>query len=327
MGLGLGELPARTRPILRALPLGLRALKWPTPPRNVFIAKKDLDDSVLDKTKAFAKLLHNNYNVNVLAEEDVSHELRMKEVKGAPPSVLREYSDLIVTIGGDGTILRAASLFKQVKSDIPPVLNFSMGTLGFLLPFDFSDAPLAFSKVYKGRSLVMERSRLAVRLPVTGSEVHAINDLTIHRGSSPHLAQLDIAVNGQHVTTAIADGVTVSTPTGSTAYSLSSGGSIVHPGVRCILLTPICPRSLSFRPLIFPETSEISISVNPQARDSSRVSIDGSEGPYLGPRDHIVVSASSSEGLWCVTRESETRDWVKHLNDLLGFNLKFGVAH
>lgn len=327
MGLGLGDLPARTRPILAALPQGLRTLKWRSPPRNIFIAKKDLDSGVLDKTRSFAQHLHKNYDVNILAEEHVSRELDMREVRGVEPSVLREYSDLIVTIGGDGTILRAAALFKQVKNEIPPVLNISMGTLGFLLPFNFADAPEAFSKVYNSQSIVMERSRLAIRLPKGGTEVHAINDLTIHRGSSPHLAQLDIAVNGQHVTTAIADGVTVSTPTGSTAYSLSSGGSIVHPGVRCVLLTPICPRSLSFRPLIFPETSEISISVNAQARDSSRISIDGSEGPYLGRGDNIVVSAHSNEGLWCVARESETRDWVCHLNDLLGFNSKFGVSH
>lgn len=156
---------------------------------------------------------------------------------------------------------------------------------------------------------------------------HAMNDINIHRGPDPHLTQLDIYANGQFVTRGIADGVIISTPTGSTAYSLSSGGSIVHPSVPCTLVTPICPRSLSFRPLIFPLATTISMNVSDQSRgQNAELSIDGIRMGIMGPGDRIVVGPEKeglNPGIWCVVKTQG--DWVSNLNNLLGFNAMFGT--
>lgn len=211
--------------------------------------------------------------------------------------------DLVVTLGGDGTILHASSLFSA--GAVPPVLSFSMGTLGFLLPFrecavayhrnylltsavDIDDFAKALESVYQGKATILNRMRLACTffdkdLAHKGNEGDGLsavpscnrffssyhfadwqvmNEVALHRGSSPHLNTIDIFVDGQHLTEAVSDGLIVSTPTGSTAYSLSAGGPIVHPSLSALVLTPICPRSLSFRPLVFPSSSVVTLRVS-----------------------------------------------------------------
>lgn len=287
------------------------------------------------------------------------------------PGIPPEKVDLVVTLGGDGTILHASSFFSTSKA-VPPILSFSMGTLGFLGEWKFSEYQSAFREVYMsgtGREqsdparpsgakiLVRSRIRVGVFTPdgqpmhsggVTLSSpadheggVHAMNEVTIHRGKQPHLAILEVYVGGQFLTEAIVDGMIVSTPTGSTAYSLSSGGSIVHPLVPSLLLTPICPRSLSFRPLVVPATTPVTLRLSEKNRGrEAEVSIDGvmmEQGLTVG----MEVRAWGEEirmpdGTWhggipCVMRKSVGQDgdaaadgWVGGLNGLLKFNYPFG---
>lgn len=197
---------------------------------------------------------------------------------------------------------------------------------------------MAFRHVYMSESHVLNRPRLRIEAyhdrKLNGMEkqlvsvTHAMNDISIHRGPDPHLTMLEIHASGQFVTEAIADGVIISTPTGSTAYSLSSGGSIVHPSVPCTLLTPICPRSLSFRPLIFPFTTSLSLNVSEQARgQNAELSIDGVRKGTMGPGDSIVIGperAGGDIGIWTVVKTPGV-DWITHLNTLLGFNSMFGT--
>lgn len=319
-------LPARTLPTFRHVQTGLAKLTWPQPPRNIFVAKKNLDPKVSHRAREFLQHLHEKYPVNLLVEPESQEELKLPflyPVKN--PKEFEEHTDAVVTMGGDGTMLNAMAIFKHKSLDMPPVLSFSMGTLGFLLPFNYRDSQTAFDELYNGQSLVNKRSRLRVTMPDTNKFLHALNEVTIHRGGSSHLAELDIAIDGQHLTTAIADGVSISTPTGSTAYSLSSGGSIVHPGVESILLTPICPRSLSFRPLLFPQTSHVSISIASNARGSSTLSLDGDDSGRLKKGNKISMEVRPDEGVWCVSQNTDTDDWVRHVNGLLGFNSKFGT--
>lgn len=288
----------------------------------------------------FSRHIKEKYDdVNIIVEEDVAYEIVEDLGRNSSDDVtlytgssdqFKNKTDMIVTLGGDGTILHATSLF--ASGDVPPVLSFSMGTLGFLLPFDFKEKAAAFGDVYTSQAKVMNRFRLQCQMSRqnSGEEMvtHAMNDLTIHRGQDPHLSMLEISADGQFVTRAIADGVIVSTPTGSTAYSLSSGGSIVHPSVPCILITPICPRSLSFRPLIFPASSEISLSVSTDSRvHEAELSIDGVRKGTFIQGDHVSVKLEKghNKGIWCVTRTED--DWVRHLNSLLGFNSMFGNGY
>lgn len=315
------------------------------------------------------------------------------------PSALHQKVDLMVTLGGDGTILRASSLFSTCYN-VPPVLSFSMGTLGFLSEWNFSEYKCAFREVYmsgagvgdraavlekprptaadgqaqteiqptgwsgaRGKSMgvsrgarILMRNRLKVGLftadgkPVQPKEttpfqispsdqgVYVMNEVLIHRGKEPHLVVVDIFVGGRFLTEAVADGLIVSTPTGSTAYSLSSGGSIVHPLVPSILLTPICARSLSFRPLVLPSTTPITLKLSEKNRGRElEVSIDGVN---IGPGMAVGMEARvwNAEmrrgkndwhgGVPSVMRRimgGEAHDgWVGGLNGLLKFNYPFG---
>lgn len=318
---------------------------------------------------------------------------------GPSPAIPPEKVDLTVTLGGDGTILRASSFFATSRT-VPPILSFSMGTLGFLGEWKFSEYKAAFREVYmsgsgigeqssvperptanpvnddnsselainrsslqgdsagsqrNSRILVRSRIRVGVFTPdgkpvhsngVTMSSpadhdggVHAMNEVVIHRGKQPHLAIVEVFVGGRFLTEAVADGMIISTPTGSTAYSLSSGGSIIHPLVPSLLLTPICPRSLSFRPLVVPSSTPVTLRLSEKNRGREvEVSIDGvmmSQGLRVGMEVRVwgeeikVVDGAWYGGIPCVMRKTvgdgDAADgWVGGLNGLLKFNYPFG---
>ncbi|PPQ76789.1 hypothetical protein CVT26_001756 [Gymnopilus dilepis] len=275
-----------------------------------------------------------------------------------------EKIDLVVTLGGDGTILHASSLFSA--GAVPPVLSFSMGTLGFLLPFHIDDFDKALESVFSGKATILNRMRLACTFydkelakkgkdgdgedrlvlsldifPEFSPDWQVMNEIALHRGSSPHLNTIDIFVDGQHLTEAVSDGLIVSTPTGSTAYSLSAGGPIVHPSLSALVLTPICPRSLSFRPLVFPSSSIITLRIGDRSRAPAGISMDGRSSHTLHPGESVVVQASPYP-VPCINRSSiitstdvenmrqsegagpgKEDDWVRDINNLLQYNATF----
>jgi NADH kinase len=199
-------------------------------------------------------------------------------------------------------------------------------------------------------SKVLLRNRLKVgvfdrngkRLAGDGSnesgDVHAMNEVIIHRGIEAHLAIIDVFVGGRFLTEAVADGMIISTPTGSTAYSLSSGGSIIHPLVNSLLMTPICPRSLSFRPLVLPANTPITLRLSEKNRGRElEVSIDGkrrTQGVEIGMEVRVHGETMSkgrewSGGVPCIMRGAKSGiedddGWVGGLNGLLKFNFPFG---
>ncbi len=173
-------------------------------------------------------------------------------------------------------------------------------------------------------------------------DIHAMNEVIIHRGANPHLAIIEVFVGGRFLTEAVADGMIISTPTGSTAYSLSSGGSIIHPLVSSLLMTPICPRSLSFRPLVLPANTPLTLRLSEKNRGRElEVSIDGkrrSLGVTVGMEVRVLGEECRTEGgrceggVPCVMRGTkgsgdgmeEDDGWVGGLNGLLKFNYPFG---
>lgn len=176
-------------------------------------------------------------------------------------------------------------------------------------------------------------------VPALSRDVHAMNEVIIHRGKDPHLAIVEVFVGGRFLTEAVADGMIISTPTGSTAYSLSSGGSIIHPLVSSLLLTPICPRSLSFRPLVLPANTPITLRLSEKNRGREvEVSIDGvrrEKGIGVGMEVRVIAEevhdrdGFGNAGIPCVMRKTvgateEDDGWVGGLNGLLKFNFPFG---
>ncbi|OAD01933.1 hypothetical protein MUCCIDRAFT_22156, partial [Mucor lusitanicus CBS 277.49] len=264
--------------------------------------------------------------------------------------------DFIITLGGDGTVLFASWLFQTY---VPPVIPFHLGSLGFLTPFDFEKFDMYLTKVMDSGMRVNLRGRLTctvyrreyqsegqkksvklrnvLRNPVTGKikigdwrqipcfttvpveKYQVINDLVIDRGPSPYMSLLELFGDNKHLTTVQADGLAISTPTGSTAYSLSANGSLTHPEIHATLITPICPHTLSFRPTLVPDSMELRICVPFNSRNTAWASFDGRGRIELKQGDHIKVTASKYS-FPTVCKQDQATDWFNSLSKCLHWN-------
>ncbi|KAK4688574.1 NAD+ kinase, partial [Tremellales sp. Uapishka_1] len=155
---------------------------------------------------------------------------------------------------------------------------------------------------------------------ISESGWQVMNEVTLHRGRHPHLTIVDAYFNNHHLTEAVADGLLLSTPTGSTAYSLSAGGPISHPETDAFLLTPIAPRSLSFRTVILPGNGVVKLQISTLARSPVELSIDGKEVCLLNPKESVIISKSPFP-IPCIERSGS--NWVGDINSLLQFNTGF----
>lgn len=197
--------------------------------------------------------------------------------------------DLLLTLGGDGTLLRGARL---VAPHGVPVLGVNLGHLGFLTSLGPRELETRLAQLCAGEVVLDERMVLeAVDVAHDGTERGtslALNDVVLHRGGVARMLRLAIHAHGDEVGTYSADGVILSTPTGSTAYSLSAGGPIVSPAVDCIVATPICPHTLAIRPLVLPADEQITVEVLSPTEELI-LTIDGQEGARMMPGDRLVV--------------------------------------
>eukprot|EP00968_Pinguiococcus_pyrenoidosus_P019207 scaffold2044_cov247-Pinguiococcus_pyrenoidosus.AAC.7 len=265
----------------------------------------------------------------LVTDDPTADESKLVVIDGLEDSELQEIVeeeqediDAVVTLGGDGLVMHASTLFGSGKP-VPPLLCFNMGSMGFLTPFEFHEYRTILDAAFRSPGVpITPRTRLDCSIMRKGGVIehrHVLNEVVVDRGASPHLSQLECYVDGAHLTTVQADGLIISTPTGSTAYSMSAGGSMVHPSVPAILLTPICPHSLSFRPLMLPATSEVRCEVPEDNRSSAWVSFDGKSRKAMQRGDALVVSTSSVI-LPTVSRSSTTVDWFSSLQRSFSFN-------
>jgi NAD+ kinase/solute carrier family 25 oxoglutarate transporter 11 len=240
---------------------------------------------------------------------------------------LDRFVDFIVCLGGDGTILWVSNLFPRA---CPPVISFAMGSLGFLTAFEVESVPEALRSIADGGFFFTQRSRLVARvtLPDGAEERHSarvcLNEVVIDRGASAALIELDVCIDGHPMTKVLADGVMLSTPTGSTAYSLAAGGSMVHPGVSGVLFVPICPHTLSFRPLVLPDTVVLTITVPVTARVEPVASFDGKQQRRLKRGESLVV-AGWRFPVPAICKSGETGDWFRAVKDSLLWNVRGAV--
>jgi NAD+ kinase len=231
--------------------------------------------------------------------------------------------DLIVVLGGDGTVLHVASQFKK---KCPPLLSFNLGSLGFLTSsFEILNYKASIDDVLKGNVFVTARQRLTCSVTIGGKtkelDQQILNDIVIDRGMSPFLTSLESSVDGTYLTQIQADGAIIATPTGSTAYSMSAGGSMCHPSVSGLLLTPICPHSLSFRPIILPDTMTLKIKNSETSRSSAWVSFDGKGRQELEHGDYIEVHISNWP-LPAISKSDMTSEWFLSLAKCLHWNTR-----
>jgi len=245
-------------------PYSQTSFKWKQKPKNVLIVSKIGDRLIDEKALSIALWLITNHGVNVIVENHLKQKYEklvlLYTFSRNELDLLAETVDLVVSLGGDGTMLHVSSLF---NCGVPPVISFSMGTLGFLMPFDVKNYEPILNDVLNQGSRLLLRMRLSCTFKDDPKEeVHQVlNEAVLHRGDCPGMLGIDIFLNGKYLTNTLTDGLILATPTGSTGYSLSSGGTVVHPSINAILLTPICPRSLSFRPVILPPDAQIELRV------------------------------------------------------------------
>jgi len=201
--------------------------------------------------------------------------------------------DLVVVLGGDGTMLAAARIIGDRRI---PVIGVNFGWLGYLTDFTLEELFGALESVRKGTFEVDERMLLEISV-LRGNEKllfpRALNDAVINKAAPSRMIELECRINDAFVNSFRADGMIVATPTGSTAYSLSAGGPIVHPSLSAIILTPICPHMLSNRPFVVSGESTVTLSFK-RASEELCLTIDGQHAVELTADDQIVIARSPS---------------------------------
>jgi NAD+ kinase len=213
------------------------------------------------------------------------------EVVTDEPEVARA-ADLVVVLGGDGTLIHAASILAGRPA---PILGVNMGSLGFLTEVPQSEMYQAIELVLSGKATVSERMKLRVHLhrggrPDRELDAEVLNDVVIARSALSRMAELDTRCSGNYVTTYKADGIIVATPTGSTAYGLAANGPILFPTMRGVIMVPICPHTLTQRPLVVPDDESIEIIL---MNDTEvYLTLDGQSGLPLQRGDRVQVKQS-----------------------------------
>jgi len=204
-----------------------------------------------------------------------------------PTSEFASSVDVVAVFGGDGTFLHAARI---VVSHGVPILGVNLGSLGFLAEVKIDDMRPALQNLIRGDYALEERMLLQVEVDRGGTALNrylALNDAVINKGAIARIIDLEITVNSQLVTVTRADGLIVSTPTGSTAYSLSAGGPILYPTLGAFLVTPICPHTLTNRPVVVPDRAQVGICL--LRGGDVMLTVDGQVGMTLVPGDRLLV--------------------------------------
>lgn len=317
-------------------------LTWYKPPSTVLVIKKVRDSSVLPPFVELVTWLVKEKSMQVHVEASVMEDQSLKNTRFADvrdqvqtfkdETELQDKIDFIICLGGDGTLLYASLLFQQ---SVPPVMAFHLGSLGFLTPFEFDNFQEQVTNVLEGHAALTLRSRLRCIIMRKGDDgqptksptnLLVLNEVVIDRGPSPYLSNIDLFIDGKHVTSVQGDGLIVSTPTGSTAYAVAAGASMIHPSVPAIMITPICPHSLSFRPIVVPAGVELKISVSPDSRNTSWVSFDGRNRQELFHGDSLRVTTSIYP-VPSICAADQITDWFDSLAECLHWNVRKRQKH
>lgn len=224
----------------------------------------------------------------VMVDNDAA---RVLAITGYPKYEIAAQSDMIVVLGGDGTMLAVARMAAQ--RDIP-ILGINLGGLGFITEVNKDEVYEAIDNALSQKCTMEERLMLDACVVRKGKEVACytvLNDVVINKGALARIFDTETYINGRYVTTFKADGVIISTPTGSTGYSLSAGGPILYPSLHCMLITPICPHTLTNRPLAIEDDMVIEAIMKTETEDVF-LTLDGQVGFHLKQDDTVRVQRS-----------------------------------
>jgi NAD+ kinase len=241
---------------------------------------------------------------------------RPSATESSNSSEIAHDADLVVVLGGDGTLIAAARL---VGDRAVPILGVNLGSLGFLTEITLDELYPSVERCLQGDFEVSERMMLLASVERAGEvvELHRVlNDVVINKGALARIVDMETSVNGRYLTTFKADGLIVSTPTGSTGYSLSANGPIIHPELECISITPICPHTLTNRPLVMAGDAAIAITLD-SMDEAVFLTLDGQVGVKLIAGDVVQIKKSAH-----ATRLIQSRS--KDYFEVLRTKLKWG---
>ncbi|CAF1151608.1 unnamed protein product [Adineta ricciae] len=323
-------------------------LHWLCPPKYVLIIRKPGQSTVPEFRTLVLNLLKRDLTVYIDSSDETylpfdKNETDKEKVTERCKIFDEEHDisviDLAICLGGDGTLLHASSIFQQT---CPPILSFSLGSLGFLTPFDFKYHDKILNEVLSGNVALLLRTRLSCVIqkdtPDTskvysgengtttehndhGNTYLVLNEVVIDRGPNSYLSNLDLYINDKFITKVQGDGLIISTPTGSTAYGMAAGASMVHPNVPAMVICPICPHSLSFRPIVVPAGLELEVKVSEDTRLTAWLSVDGRNRLELQQQDSVRITTSVYP-IPSISRFDQLGDWFESLANILHWNLR-----
>lgn len=258
--------------------------------------------------------------VEVYIEEGIEKSLRPNLRASFLNPVKREeipsHAEMIIVLGGDGTLLSVARL---VGSHEVPILGVNLGGLGFLTEITLEELYRVLERVIQGDFVTDERvvfHAAVIRRGERLAEFIVLNDAVINKGALARIIDLETTINGEYLTTFKSDGLIISTPTGSTAYNLSAGGPIAYPSLHCIIITPICPHTLTNRPIVIPDDVEVRAILRSKQQEVI-LTLDGQQGFVLEFDD--VVEVKKAEGKILLIKSP-----YRHYFEVLREKLKWG---
>jgi NAD+ kinase len=244
---------------------------------------------VLDTIQRLKRFLLDR-QLHVILDDSIAEALSDHGLETAPRDRLGELCDLVIVVGGDGSLLGAA---RAVVGHYIPVLGINRGTLGFLTDILPDELEVKVAEVLEGHYIEDDRFLLHAEVRRGGELVgfgDALNDVVLHPGKSTRMIEFELYIDGHFVCSQKADGLIIATPTGSTAYSLSAGGPLLHPKLDAIVVVPMYPHTLSSRPIVVDGGSELRIVMAPDLQISPLVSCDGQNDVTCEPGDSISVA-------------------------------------
>jgi NAD+ kinase len=263
---------------------------------RIGIVAKQNHPEALTVVRNLAKKLISK-GISVYVEKEIESSLQLSHPKPmlnfVEPEGFASQTELVICLGGDGTLLRVARL---VGENEVPILGVNLGGLGFLTETTLNELDRVLEEVIRGAYKKDEREILKAAVIRRGekmAEFTVLNEAVINKGALARIIDIEVTINGEHLTTFKADGLIISTPTGSTAYNLSAGGPIVHPSLQCIIITPICSHTLTNRPIVIPDDVEIQALLRTKQQEVY-LTLDGQQGFPLEFEDIVTLRKAPS---------------------------------
>lgn len=257
--------------------------------KNAALIVKPRGDS-LPKTVEYVLGILKKYNINPMIDNETAVRFSLN-LPTFSIQDMRRLADFVIVLGGDGTLLYASRVFRLINI---PILAFNLGRLGFIMELEMQDFERIISDAVSDRLVLKRRMKITSEIR-NGKDIvfeeEALNEVVINKGAPSRMLELSIFIDGSHITRYRSDGVIVSTPTGSTGYTISAGGPIVHPDMDTIIVSPICPHALNIRPIVLPHTSTITIKLESSGVEAF-VTYDGQIVRPFRNNQEIIIKKS-----------------------------------